>query len=143
MGRLNPVMAPDEFDLAAYKRDPAAYLEIHEPARVWQTAQPGDGVPVLKPVTAQRHRLKHGESVRLQVKTAPEMPVTFTSFDLGLFANGLTSISVSADAKGVAEAEFYGSSGTMGEVNVLAGSPAAAEHVRFVVFVQPPRPNRQ
>ena len=135
-GRISAMMPPDRFDDQAYRRDPDAYLKIHEPARVWQTAQPGPGVPVLKAVSEHRHRVLQGESVRLQVKTAPDMPVTMTSFDLGSFENGLTSISVAANDQGVAEAVFNASAGTIGEVNVLAGSPAAAEHVRFVVTVR-------
>ena len=49
-----------------------------------------------------------------------------------------TSISVAANADGVAETPLFASPGTVGEVNVLAASPVAAEHVKFAVFIHHP-----
>ncbi|MCG8649117.1 MAG: hypothetical protein MI861_04755 [Pirellulales bacterium] len=136
--RLSPIFVPAPFDRDAYQADPQAYLSVHEPGRVFQSAQPGPGVPVLTSISARRQTMRQGEAVRLSVKTLPGMPVTMTSFDLGIFSNGLTSITVAADEQGIASASFTGSSGTAGSINVLAASPVAAERVQFNVFVNPP-----
>lgn len=64
--------------------------------------------------------------------------MTFTSFDLGKFHNELTSVTVQANDKGIAEAEFFGTPGTYSDVNILAGSPLLTEQVKFVVFVDVP-----
>ena len=120
------------------RSDREAYLAIHEPSRVWQSAEPGPGVSVLTPQGSTRLILQQGESVRLQVKTTPEMPATFTSFDLGAFDNGLSSITVAADKQGLATATFHGAPGKVNEVNVLAASPVASDRIHFELFVKPP-----
>lgn len=136
--RTGPMFKPGPFDRKAYEADPKSYLDLHEPGRIFQSAQPGEDVSVIKPVGARNHRIKQGEAIRLAVKTEAGMPVTFTSFDLGTFSNGLASITVAANQEGVAEATFSGSSGTVGLLNILAASPVAAERVKFSVFVIPP-----
>ena len=133
--RLSPMIAPKQFDLESYQRDPASYLSIVEPGRVWQSAQPGPGVPVLKRISDRRQTLNQGESVRLQVQTAPDAPVTFTSFDLGAFQNQLTSITVASNKEGVAEAVFTGTPGTISKVNILAASPLASGNQKFEMMV--------
>ena len=133
--RLSPMIAPKPFDLASYRRDPQSYLSIVEPGRVWQSAQPGPGVPVLKRISQQSQKLNQGESVRLQVQTASEAPVTFTSFDLGAFQNQLTSVTVAANKDGVAEAVFTGTPGTINKVSILAASPLASGNQRFEMTV--------
>ncbi|WP_246146324.1 hypothetical protein [Rubripirellula lacrimiformis] len=85
--------------------------------------------------------MRHGESVRLQLKTQAAMPATFTSFDNGVFSNGLTSITVKADKDGVATANFRASSGTAGEINIIAASPVATERVVYRVNVVSPAPS--
>ena len=82
-----------------------------------------------------RFQLVQGESIRLQVKTEPGMPATFTSFDLGAFDNSLSSITVKANEDGVATAAFHATTGTLGEVNLVAASPVASERVNFRLFV--------
>ncbi len=141
--RISPVFLPADFVLAQYEEDPEAYLNRHEPGRVFQSAQPGEGVPVLELVGEQQHMINQGESVRLSVKTLPNMPVTFASFDIGTFDNGLASVTVAADDAGVAKASFTGSRGKVGEVNILAASPVATERIHFNVFVIPPTPEER
>ena len=63
-------------------------------------------MPAVEAVGKSMHTVRQGESVRLKVKTLPNMPVNLTSFDLGAFQNGLASISVQADKEGIAEATF-------------------------------------
>jgi hypothetical protein len=138
--RLSAIIQPAAFDLLQYQRNKQAYLEVSEPGRVWQTAQPGEGVPVLAALGSTQHRMRQGETIRLRVESAPESPVTFTSFDLGAFSNGLTSITVEADADGLAVAAFTAPPGTAYLVDLLAGSPLASGQVDFRVLVIPPNP---
>lgn len=80
-----------------------------------------------------------GEPVPLKVRTIPNAPVTFTSFDLGSFSNRLTSITVAADKDGVATAQFTGTPGTYNDVNILAASPMTSGQVKFVITVIVPK----
>ena len=101
--RLSPIITPAPFDLAAYQRNPQAYLNVIEPGRVFQVAQPGPEVPRIAPLSPLAVAIPQGSSTPLQVRVPPGMPVTFTSFDLGRFAeNQLTSITVAANDQGVA-----------------------------------------
>jgi hypothetical protein len=136
--RLSAMLMPNPFDPAAFTADPQAYLNIAEPGRVFQTAQPGPGVRVLLRASPAYSRVKQGESTKLRVLAQPKAPVTFTSFDLGKFGNGLVTHTVQANEKGLAEVEFFGTPGTYSDVNILAGSPILTEQVKFVVFVEVP-----
>ncbi|WP_037254229.1 hypothetical protein [Rhodopirellula europaea] len=136
--QLSPLKQPVAFDRKSYESNREEYLSLHEPGRAFQSAQPGPGVPVLKSPGQSDHVLRQGESVRLQAQTEPQMPVTFTSFDIGLFENGLTSITVAADGSGIAEASYLAAPGKIGEVNILAASPVAAEQVKYQIWILPP-----
>jgi hypothetical protein len=133
--RVSVMMKPSAFDAKAYGADPTAYLNIVEPGRVFQTAQPGKGVKRIAPLSPYFQRVAQGQSIALKVKAPAGAPVTFTSFDMGEFANRLTSITVAADNKGVAQTQFFGTPGTIANVNILAGSPVAAGQVKFVAHV--------
>jgi hypothetical protein len=116
-----------------YKQDSTAYLNRYEPFRVFSPAQPGDGVPVLIRVTDRDVTLTQGEAVALVVEGAPNMPVTFTSFDGGLFENDLPSTTVESDEKGHARVSFTCTPGVIAAVRVLASSPAATGIVEFQI----------
>lgn len=135
--RVSPLVMPEPFDEEAFFQDPQAYLNVVEPGRVWQTAQPGPDVPRLRAQGSAGHRIEFGQSVPLRIQAAPGAPVTFTSFDAGSFENRLTSITVQADERGVAQATFTASSGTLSRVRILAASPMAAGQVEFLVRVEP------
>jgi hypothetical protein len=134
--KITPTVEPLPFDKVAYEANPAEYLSEVEPGRVWQSAQPGPGVPVLRAESSAINRIKQGESVRLKVRTQPNSPVTYTAFDLGAFENRLPSITVAANSEGIAEATFTGTPGTMDWANILASSPMASGRQRFQVFVK-------
>jgi len=137
--RLSPWIIPKSFDAAAYRQNPKAYLDVVEPGRVYGTAEPSKTVPVLKPSGGQFFRLEQKQTTTLAVRSVPaKAPVTFTSFDLGAFENGLTSITVAADDQGVAQVKFTAIPGTVADVNILAGSPLASGQVKFTVYVEPP-----
>lgn len=136
--RVSAMTPPKPFDRAAYTADPQAYLDVVEPGRVWQPAQPGEGVPRIKASTPRYVEAEQGEPVSLRVEAVAGAPVTFTSFDLGAFQNRLTSITVQAGDDGVAVARFTGTPGTINNVNILAASPMTSGQLRFVVNVQLP-----
>ncbi len=133
--RISAMVLPQPFDAAAYKANPIAYLNVVEPGRVWQPAQPGPGVSRIGSVSAKYLEAEQGQPTTLSVKALPDAPVTFTSFDGGAFDNQLTSITVKADEKGVAKATFIGTTGTINDVNILAASPATSGQLRYVVNI--------
>jgi hypothetical protein len=136
--RMSLLIAPKPFDRAAFAADPQAYLDVIEPGRVFQSAEPGPSVPVLDVVGTGSRQIAVGGSCELAVKTAPLAPVTYTTMDLGTFQNGLTTITVRADAEGVAKAVYAASGGVIADVSILVGSPLASGQVQFHVFVTEP-----
>jgi hypothetical protein len=136
--RMSMLIAPKPFDPAAYAANPQGYLNVIEPGRVFQSAQPGVGVPVLDIIGTGSLQIPVGGSCDLVVSTAPLAPVTYTTMDLGTFQNGLTTITVRADAEGMAKAVYSASGGVIADVAVLVGSPLASGQVRFHVFVTEP-----
>lgn len=137
--RLSIAFKSTPFDPEAFAKDPEAYLSVIEPGRVFAVAQPGPTVPRLTALVAQRQEVVQGGQVELVVRTAPLAPVSFTSLDLGIFAeNTLAAITVRADAEGIARAHLQARPGTVGEVSTLAGSPMAAGQIRFLLVVNCP-----
>jgi hypothetical protein len=135
--RLTPLLAPAPYDHQRFLADPQAYLDIVEPGRVYQSAEPGEQVPQLDVVGDAVATIPQGGQTILRVRTVPLAPTTFTSFECGAFANHLTSITVQADAEGVASAVFTAPPGTLNDVTILAGSPLASGQVNFCVTVTP------
>ena len=139
--RLSALIAPEAFDAQRWEKDEEyrrEYLRVVEPGRVFQTAEPGEDVPRLIVKSPRRQRVVQGEAVELEVASAPGMPVTFTSFDLGRFENQLTTMTVQAGADGIAKVMFWGMPGTINDVNILVASPMASGQERLVVNVQLP-----
>lgn len=133
--RLTTQMTPRAFSRTEFERDPGAYVHTVEPGRVFLTAQPAKGVPTARAACSTRLQVDQGSKVALKVVAAPRSPVTFTSFDVGAFDNGLTSITVLSDEYGAALAWFHGTDGTIGDCRILAGCPEAQGRVDFVVEV--------
>ena len=136
--RLSPLLPPKAFDPAAYRQNPKAYLDVVEPGRCFQAAQPGKDVSKLQPLSPQLQEVAQGQSVTLRVRAAPKYPISFTSFDLGKFQNELTAITVDANDQGVAEVKFFGTPGTINECNILVASPVSSGTAKFVVNVTKP-----
>jgi len=133
--RLSPLIPPKPFDPEAYKKDSAPYLSVVEPGRCYQAKDPGKNVPRIQAACPQLQQVAQGQSVVLRAKALAGWPVTFSSFDLGKFSNELTSITVEADAAGIAEARFFGAPGTINEVNILCSSPMTSGQLKFLVHV--------
>lgn len=131
------LISPEPFDIETYRADPEAYLIQVRPGRIFQTAQPGPGVKRIAAKSRGLHRLVRGETTLLEVMAEPGMPVTFHTQQIGEFDNRLSTISVKADASGVARVHFKATS-TSGLVNVVAASPVHSEQVEFAVRVSAP-----
>ena len=137
--RLSPMIQPKVFDADKYINDPAykkQYLNTAEPGRVFQSLSPAEGIPKSVADSPYYQTVEQGDTVTLTIKTAPNAPVIFNSFDLGKFDNGLTTQTIESDSKGFASVTFHGMSGTIADVNILASSPMAAGQVKFLVFTK-------
>jgi hypothetical protein len=134
--RLSALFMPEDFNKAKFEADPQAYLDIVEPGRVWQTADPGPNVIRLNTKGTWVLSVAAGGKVDLTVTGVPLAPVTFTAFDGGIFDNQLNSMSVRADAKGEAQVTFIAIPGTSGDVKILAGSPLASDQAEFTVSIE-------
>ncbi len=142
--RLSAVFAPKPFDPVAYRADPKAYLDIVEPGRVFQAKAPSPETPRIEPLSPYFQEVKQGDAVALSVKATPGYPVTFTSFALGAFAeSGMTTVTVQADAAGVATVHFRGVSGTVMESDVLASCPMTSGQARFKLNTLIPMESRR
>lgn len=134
--RVSPLIEPPPFDLDAYRRDPAKYLQVVEPGRALQPGESGPDIPALAAVGATALQVAELGTIPLIVRAAPRAPVSFTSLDMGAFANGLSAITVQADDEGVARAEFTATAGTIIKAQVLVASPLAAGRIDLYVAIQ-------
>jgi len=134
------LIQPKPFDREAFEKDPEAYLNTVEPGRVFQPAQPGPNVKRLAALSPRLQHVVQGESVYLEVGGVPGMPVTFTSFDMGVFDNELNSTTVRADDRGRARVKFASTPGTINDINILAASPVTSGQVKYIVNVRLPEP---
>lgn len=136
--RLTPMVLPKPFDPEAFDKDPQAYLDVVEPGRAFAPAQPGKGVSKIKALSPYFQKVEQGGSVKLKTTGKPGMPVTFTSLDLGQFSNQLTSVTVLVNEKGIAEAEFFATPGTIADARIIAASPVTSGQSRFIVNIHLP-----
>lgn len=137
---------PRDFDLESYEANPETYLSRAVFARAFETTErefvteserSRQKSETLKPVGDTFFELKTGETATLKVRTAPGAPVTFSSYDLGLFENNLNTITVPANRQGVAEAEYRATPGVYDDVRIIAASPVRLGQVEFDVLVVP------
>lgn len=140
VARFQPVpegaLAIPKFSREDYDRDPPAYLAQVVPGRAFQVLSPRPGLPAITSAVAFRQTVEPLGSVDLAVSVVPSAPVTFTSAGLGSFPNERTSISVAADAGGIARTRFTATRGTTGRAFIFVASPLASGRVRFEVEVE-------
>jgi hypothetical protein len=136
--RLSVLIPPPPFDRETYSKDLQTYLDTVEPGRVFQNLPYGPGVAPIERKSPYFYEVLQGETVVLEAKAEPGMPVTFYSNRLGQFANLLGTITVAADENGIARAEFKASDGTRESVEILAASPVNSGQVRYLVKINPP-----
>ncbi len=116
------------------------YYATVDPSRIHvkRPRDPGETLRALEPVSP---RLLHGQAKQvldepLEVKAAPDRPVTFYAPDFGTFENGKSSITVKADSEGRASAHFTpGSMHTL--YRIVAASPECTGWVIFEVDALP------
>jgi hypothetical protein len=136
--RLSPLIPARKFDRAAFLANPDDYMSVAEPGRVFQAAPAGTNVPALVALTPRRVNVDQGSAVTLSVKAEAGMPVTFTSFDGGLFGNGFVSQTVITGADGKASVSYRGVEGTIANSQILASCPTCSGQARFTVFTRVP-----
>jgi hypothetical protein len=133
---LSTTAALPPFDQADFEANPKEYLAQVVPARCMQTAAPGAEVPALQMQSQGRAAIATGDVAPLWVKAVDGAPVTFTTFDGGSFKeNGLTSVTVQANANGLAVAHYTAGPGIGGDVNIVAGSPLSSGTQHFFIRV--------
>jgi hypothetical protein len=117
--------------------DPAIQkaLATVDPMRVYDTAKAGENVPALVIVGPSDQRIQPLGSAEVAVRGAPESLVTFASSDGGVFSNQEASITVLSDEEGVARTTVHAPVGTIDDVPVRIGSPAASGTVIALVHV--------
>ena len=136
--RLSVSVRPAPFDARAWKANPQAYLDVIEPGRVYQVAEPGPSVKRMEVVGEPFVHVPEATPATLGVQVEPGAAVTFTAFgSTGAFDNTLTTISVKADRKGIARVIFTPAPGVTGSVRILAGSPSTSGQTTFLVGVKP------
>lgn len=123
------------FDRSRYLADPAAYLDHADGSRAHQPAQPAADIPLLAPVDGTTFHLAPGGTCVLAARTEPGMPVTYLSYGLGRFASGYTTITVAADAAGVARAAFTAVDGTVGTCPISAASPVRGGVLQYLIVI--------
>ena len=131
--RLVPNARPTPFDPAAFARAPAAWLKVIEPGRIYLRAKPGPGVARIAAAATDLVHLAKDGTCELAVRVPPGAPVTFHAHEYGRFANGLATLSVRADAGGVARVTLRAPADTVGNGHVSAASPLAVGGVDFLV----------
>ena len=130
---LAPVAPSAEPELSVFDTGVPPDLEA-----VFATAVAGPGVPRLQAVGPTQQTIALGGTAVLTVEGATHAPVIFSSRDGGRFDQGLSVIRVRADARGVARVRVHAPAGTVGDVSVFAGSPAATGTVPLIVTVEHP-----
>ncbi len=136
--RLTPSAAATPFDATQWKANPGLYLSVVEPGRIYDTMASDPNVKVLAGLSPGYSTAVVGEAVRLQVRTEPNSPVTYTNFLNGYFENGLRSITVVSDADGIAEAISTMPVGDLAtRAEIVVGSPVTSGTASFVLEAAP------
>ena len=130
-----PATAAPPFDAERFAADPDAYLTAVVPERIFQTAEPAIDVPQLAAEVATRQNVVLGDGIDLRVRTSALSPVTYCAADGGTFPNGRSTMSVRADAQGLASVRYAPSQGTFHRARVVAASPMTSGRVAFTLTV--------
>lgn len=138
--RLTVFKSPKPFDKTSFEKNPDQYINTIEPGRAMQPAQPGPDVNPIRKRSPGIVKVIQGESTTLKVKADQNAFVTFHTTDLGVFNSGIKTVNVRADDKGIAEATYTATKGTIGNVRIVAASPYNSELAQFVVNVSLPEP---
>jgi hypothetical protein len=126
--RLSAQVQGKPIDVERFKTDAAyhdAVLAVSEPSRALASSSDSRAA-LLRRLSEAGPSVKQGESILLRALAAPAALVAFYAPNGGRFSNGLTHISVAADANGEAEVQFDGISGVISSSEVICASPSCA-----------------
>lgn len=134
----SPLVKPRPFDVGRWSSDPTYrqyYLENPEPGRVWLSAEPGNGIPVIQAVGARRRVIAAGTTHELIARTPSGAPVNFTCVSAGIFSpSGMNIATAVSDSDGMAKVTVIAPAGK-GTYTILAASPLASGLLTFVIVV--------
>ena len=134
--RLSVAILPKPFDREAFAANPSTYLDIVEPARVLQSATPGEKVPALEMVSPYCQDVAQGKSVEISVRAEPGMPVSFLIYSGGYFSETrLNAATVRADGGGNATVTYVSTPGVINDVQIKASAPTCSGVADFLVRV--------
>jgi len=127
----------EHFDRAAYLADVAGYCAKVRGDRAWQVALPAADVPFLTALGGTSFQARQGDRLRLSARTLPGMPVTWTTLGFGEFAStGQGTVTVAADASGVAHTEFRCTNDVVGAISIQAASPVCGNSISYLIVIQ-------
>jgi hypothetical protein len=132
------------FDKERYQNDPKAYIKEYMStlsiSRCFETAQPGEGIKVLKRASPQFVETYQNEPVELIVEgIEPNMIYSASVFDGGHFENDLSAITAQTDASGRGTLIFTPTEGVINNTRISVASPLSSGVVRFNVYVKKKR----
>lgn len=134
--RISAFVPAKPFDEKAFRKNPAAYLNIVEPSRIDQMHKPGPDVPLIEAESPYFQRIQPHATVNLSVQAIPDAPVSWVTTRGGLFTESKASaVTVRADKKGVATVTFFATPGTINETEILAVSPMTYGRVKMIVSI--------
>jgi hypothetical protein len=132
------LIATGHFDARRWRDDVryrATYLGGVEPGRVWQTAQPAEGVPDLRASTPRRLVAEPGSIIQLSVQGAAFAPFSFACLHGGLFPdNGLNALTAIDQSDGRCTIPFQVPDRS-GTYVIAVASPAAVGRIMLTVVV--------
>jgi hypothetical protein len=131
---LVPAIAFDAERWASSAEYRSSYVAGVEPSRIWQSASPGGGRPVLS-APALRIRAASGSTITLTTRAVAGVPVSFAALHGGTFTtNRLNAMTVATADDGTAVATFQVPK-QPGTYVVAAASPLAVGRLSFTVVV--------
>ena len=141
---LSAVGKRELFDKERYQNDPKAYLKEYmstlSVSRCFETAQPGEGIKVLKRGSPQFVETYQNEPVKLIIEGAePNMIFSASVFDGGHFDNDLSAITAQTDASGRGTLIFTPTDGVINNTRISVASPLSSGVVRFNIYVKKKR----
>lgn len=141
---LSAVGKRELFDKERYQNDPNGYLKEYmstlSVSRCFETAQPGEGIKVLKRGSPQFVETYQNEPVKLIIEGAePNMIFSASVFDGGHFDNDLSAITAQTDASGRGTLIFTPTDGVINNTRISVASPLSSGVVRFNIYVKKKR----
>jgi hypothetical protein len=138
--RLSAQIAPAAYVRTRDRTTQQRYLDVIEPGRVYQTADPATGARQLEALGGAAVQVIPAlGTAPLAVRTVPGAPCTFLATEGGAFAETrLACATVLAAADGIARVTYQANAGTIDDASILVGSPETVGTLRLIVHVHYP-----